>query len=287
MSAAPVTDQAPQPRPFRTRTAAADVTVGEILAFGRLLADRGYPVPKVLERIDALDVAATAAMATNASAQQLDSDNVVDRDPQDVADLIQRSTTYQAVQLAAPMAVVNTLWGFQHKLAILAAQAFATGSDLVVKRMRTEFDEAVATVRTAHTAGITPNTDSADLLNTGTPAAITAWRELTVAVDALDRIAALRHSLTDIVGVGPRDHPVAAFITNVHDSDTLDIAGTLLTGPTEWAQYQGRGGGGFTFQRPTKRLGGPWLALLTAGYTLRLNTGSEATTVVAHANGGG
>ena len=33
------------------------------------------------------------------------------------------------------------------------------------------------------------------------------------------------------------------------------------------------------------RLGGPWLALLTGGYTLRLNTGPEADTVLTKASG--
>jgi len=46
----------------------------------------------------------------------------------------------------------------------------------------------------------------------------------TADVNVLDWVAALRNSRTDVVDIGPRNHPVAAFVTNVSDSEAFDGA---------------------------------------------------------------
>jgi hypothetical protein len=107
---------------------------------------------------------------------------------------------------------------------------------------------------------------------------LSAFRQLSAAVSTLDELASIRDQLTQVCGVGPHEYPAAAWLA---EADTLlhieGAAGHVDSNRT--VAYSGPMGAGFR-QVTVQRVGGHWLALLNAGYKLRLNTGAEAHALV-------
>jgi hypothetical protein len=145
---------------------------------------------------------------------------------------------------------------------------------------------AAKVVQTAADRGLTQHTDTATLLNQGAPEVIEAYRNLGPAVAHLDAIAGLRNQLTAVAHVGPVEHPMAAFVTGIDSALDLDGAHNVWSGESEIVQRQLPLNGSHLARIRKQRLGGAWLALVCAGYTLRLNTGSEAEAVVRTAHSG-
>jgi hypothetical protein len=108
-----------------------------------------------------------------------------------------------------------------------------------------------------------------------------AFRQVPAAVRTLDEVAHLRDQLTQMCDVGPYEYPAAAWLAQ---ADTLlDLEGAAKhTNTTRTVPCSGPMSAGFK-QVTVHRTGGRWLALLTAGYKLRLNTGTEAHALVEKA----
>ena len=76
---------------------------------------------------------------------------------------------------------------------------------------------------------------------------------------------------------------MASFLKEITDLDTLDRAVTVFAGHLETVLVTNtNASAGPTVKRvSTPRLGGPWLALLRAGYKLTLNTPAEVDSALA------
>ncbi len=255
------------------------VELPELLALAANLDAAGYPVGDVITKVEAISTAVTVAVTPDAG-RWLTGD-LLALGPDVVADRVRQAGLDQAAYIE--MARVGT--DVEHRLAADAAASLRENSDKIIIAMRKKFDPAVTVVQAAADAGLTPHTDTAALLDTAEPAVIEAYRALGPATAELDRIAALRNSMITVAGIGPVEYPLAALVTDVPDLPTLDGAGSTWKGETETVQVDLPFGSSLArVRRP--RLGGPWLALLTGGYTLRLNTATEAEAVVAAASAG-
>jgi hypothetical protein len=153
--------------------------------------------------------------------------------------------------------------------------------------MRRKFDTAAKIVKTAVDLGLNAHTDTAALLDTGAPEEIAAYRALPAAVAELNGIAGLRNQLTTVARVGPTNYPVAAFIASAESGLDLEGAANAWSGQTEVVQANVGLLGTHLARVRAKRLGGSWLALINAGFKLRLNSGGEAEAVVRDARTGG
>ena len=260
------------------RPASWATTLPEFLAVAANLTESGYDVGPEVEKVEALQRAAQEAIS---EADHLPND-LLAMDPADVAHQFRQVAVNRATQIS----LAGSLHGFENRLSRAAAASLVARSDTLVKAMRKPFDQNLKAVATAHRVGLTPDVDGATLADTGTSEQIAAYRVLPAAVAELDRIAGLRGQLTTVVGVGPNEHPVAAFLTNVPDLLHLESAENIWRGQQRWEQWTGPMAGAHMQQVPAKRLGGPWLALICGGYTIRLNTGSEAHAVLAAAREG-
>ncbi len=266
-----VVDPPTNPAPWR-------VELPELLALAANLTAAGYPVGDVVDRIEAIGAAIT--VATTPDAGRWLTGDLLALGPDVVADRVRQAGIDQAAYLE--MARVRT--DVEHRLAADAAASLRDGSDKIIVAMRKKFDPAVTVVQAAADAGLTPHTDTSALLDTAAPAVIEAYRKLGPATAELDRIAALRNSMTTVAGIGPLEYPLAALVTDVPDLAALEGAQQIWRGEVEVVQVDQTFGSSLgKVRRP--RLGGPWLALLTGGYTLRLNTGPEADTVLTKASG--
>lgn len=250
----------------------------ELLALCANLSAVGYHPGDVVTRIEAITAALDAA-ANPDPARWLTGD-LVSLDP---AAVVER-TRQAGLDLACWREMARVRTDVEARLAADAAAALRESSDGIIARMRKRFDPAVKVVRAAADAGLTPHTDTAQLLDTAPGDVITAYRDLAPAVAELDRIASLRNSRTSVAAVGPVDHPMAALLTDVADLASMEGAQQIWRGETEVVQVDQTFGSSLArVRRP--RLGGPWLALVVAGYTLHLNTASEADEVLAKASG--
>ena len=171
---------------------------------------------------------------------------------------------------------------FVGQVAVEAAGMLAIESDRIIKAMRPDFDKAVEVVQAAADAGLTPTTTAEQVIELGADV-LGAFQTLPAAVAVLDELGGIRDELTTLAGVGPRDYPAAAWLANA--ATKLDLVGalSLAKGSTEYIQQQGVPFGAYMSKVPVRRVGGAWLALVCAGYALRLNSGDEADALVANA----
>lgn len=258
-------------QPPRRRTA---LHLNEVLAFTANLTAAGYNTGDAIERIEAINDAVDRLGATRSP---LDTIDLATAQPEDIAEQVRQV----GMTRAAEEAIYRVRDGLQFKLAAAAADHLKAESDRIVRAMRKRFDPAAATVQAASAAGLTQHTDTTRLLDTAPAEVIDAYRALAPAVAQLDAIAGLRNGLTSIAGVGPLEHPMAAYVTDVRSLDQLDGAQNLWTGEVETVQRDMPLTGSHLARVRRNRLGGAWLALVSAGYKLRLNTGAEAHAVVA------
>jgi hypothetical protein len=256
--------------------------VEDFLALAANLEEAGYPVGDQVQRIQDIN-AAINQMLADLERDPLADVDLMATDPTDIAERLRQAGLNRTAQLD----IVRQRDGAQNRLAAAAAAQVGANSDDIVKAMRKRFDPAVKIVQTAADHGLTQHTDTTVLLNAGTTEAIEAYRNLGPAVAELDRIGNLRTQLTTIARVGPTDYPIAAFLAEANSESDLDGAHDAWTGPDEVVQHDLPNHQGSHFARIRRqRLGGPWLALVAAGYRLHRNTGAEAHAVVHGAHGG-
>ena len=72
-----------------------------------------------------------------------------------------------------------------------------------------------------------------------------------------------------MLGYGPLEWPVACFVTGLADTAALQGAWNVWAGDTEIVQHNQEFVGSSLRRVPTPRLGGPWLALVSHGYTVQ------------------
>ena len=272
----PVVHEMPDQSAYRPNVRRRDLTLGDYLALGEMLTDAGYPVGDTFAKADQIVATVLAAITSEPSVADLG----IDSDPAEVAERIRQA----GVNRANAAAMSDVFRGFEYRLAATASAALNEQADQIVAAMHREFDPALEAVQIAHGAGLAPTTDTAGLLESAPPKVIDAYRRLGPAVTVLDRIGRLRTSLTMFGGIGPVEHPIAAFVAGLTDASHLDGAQATWQGESEHVQVElGSFGATSVARRPIRRLGGGWLALVSHGYKVRLNTGDEAHAVVQNA----
>jgi len=249
----------------------------EVLALCDNLRDAGYDCGGVVKKVEAISSALDRRLAPDIG-RYLPSD-LIDLDPAEVAKRCRQA----GLDLAAGQEMAQARRGFDERLALDAAASLRANSDRIVQQMREVFDPAVDAVRNAADHGLTASTDVRTLADTADGETLDAYRQLGSAVVDLDRIAALRFQMATTANIGPADHPIACFIAKAGDIDDLDGAQAVWAGEIETVAVELPSGGHHTARTRRPRLGGPWLALLGAGYELRLNSGREANAVVSAA----
>ncbi len=151
-----------------------------------------------------------------------------------------------------------------HPLQKVATRAVMADADRIVKAMRPAFDTVAAGIAEA-AARFDPDTSPERVIATG-PEATAAYRTLDQHRATLDRVHAVRATLTRSYGYGATGTPAAAwYVATFVDFAQVERAQRLLE----------QDGGP----------GGQWLRLASAGYRLRLNTATEAAAVLAKAHG--
>lgn len=223
---------------------------------------------------------------TVAEIENLSTPRLLDLTPEDVAAVV-RDTSHDA----AARTLDNVGYsGWRRASEALERQiedelkaelpAFA---DRVVESLRPSFDEQAAVIQTALDAGITQETNPADLAVTGTTEQLEAFRALPRAVAGLDQIKRLRDSLTLTLPYGPRDQLGLAYVEQVARAEDLETAVTRSADEVEYAQYTTEAHGTAPIKVVTERIGGRWLHMLAAGLTLHLNTADEVESLRAMA----
>lgn len=174
---------------------------------------------------------------------------------------------------------------FMEVLAADAASAVRDASEniFIAATLRPRFMAALAVIETAARTGLTSADGAASIVESGNTKQLTAYRQLADAVRILDEVAALRDQLTQRAGVGPVDHVGAAYLPvgatlgdlAAFDSYADEVERRQHVDPV----WLGVG----TRDVVVHRTGGRWLAAITGGLELTLNTGPEADAVLAAA----
>lgn len=270
--------------------------LSELLGFAHDLRAQGLDLGPRIERIEEVWEAAQNALQfdVNAAVREIDIDTV---DPADVGAIIAQAATAYTANLrtsffdaAQDSGVTAVLGAFDRALYLRAGELLRENADELVTKLRKDFDANLKFITTAHKAGITNQTRREELLDTGTPAAIDAYRALPSAVAKLDGIARVRLEMGRRIGYRPinagRDedlYEVAAFITGVSNALEFDGAELAWEGEDEHVQINGDFVGASIHRARKPRIGGPWLDLLSGGHAIRLNTATEAGAVIATA----
>ena len=248
----------------------------DILALAANLADAGYKPGGTIEKIDAITEALDRRLAPDIGRYLTD---LLELDPAEVAERCRQA----GIDLAASEEMATARRAFDERLATDAAASLRANSDQIVHAMRTEFDPAIEIVRVAVDAGLTTATDVRSLADTADGGTLDAYRQLAPAVATLDRVSQLRTAMATVAGIGPSDYVMANYLAKAGSIADLDGAQATWEGEIETVAVELPSGGHHSARTRRPRLGGPWLALLGAGYELRLNSGREANAVVSAA----
>jgi hypothetical protein len=262
------------------RAAVWPLQIGEVLALAATLRDAGYQVGDVLTKTEEISDAVNEA--SSGVIDKYFEGDLLALDPAEVADRVRQA----GIDRACYLEMTRIRDALNLRLAKDAAASLHALSDDIITDMRKDFEPAVKAVQAAADHGLQPDTAVAGLLDTANPPTIAAYRDLAPAVATLDRIASLRTQMATVAGIGPRSHPVACFIADVASLAELEGAEHTWRGQVETVQHDLPFTGTHLAKRRRPRLGGPWLALTTAGYRLRLNTAAEADAVLAAATKG-
>lgn len=255
----------------------------DFIAVGSSLQAAGYTHP-VFTKTEAIITAMDRAIREDAYFLDKSMD-IITMSPEQVADHLR-----QAVINRANYQIARTVFGgFSASLAASAGRELAETSDEIVASLAKDFDASLIVVKRAAAQGITSTTTAADILSDGGAKTVTAWKELPAAVNALDRIAALRMQLNGI-GVGPSEPDVACLVaaSSIGNADDLKRAQFTYKGEYRWsAELTGPSShptlAQATVRRPVPRVGGSWLALVNDGFTPRINTHDQAYAVLVAA----
>ena len=235
----------------------------ELLGLVATLNDAGYGPGDVLAKVDAISTALDTMVIPDPSRYM--PQDLIDRAPAEVADLVRQA----GIDRAAQADIVWARDDLNTRLARDGAASLLDKSDAVITAMRSTFDPALAQVRAAADAGLTPHTDTGDLLASANTATLKAYRGLIAAVPVLDGIASLRMQMATIAGIGSPDLPVANFLGSADSELVLEGAAQTWRGEVERVQYDLPGLGGTTL--PSRRVpgsvvgGSPWSSATTSG----------------------
>lgn len=266
-----------------TQPLTSPMFLSDVLALAAELATMpGTDLAADLERIEARAAAISAGVDYSLT-RQLEGD-LLSLTPEELRLRVQSASHDRAA--AQCLTQQGVLVPFEAKLQAEATALLTKHADAVVVAQRKAFAKQIKVIEKAHAAGLSNATDPATLLESGTPEQIAAYRDLPVANAELNAIAALRHRLTEVLGYGPAKPPVAAFVTGIPDNLEMQSAWNAWVGSTEVVQVQLPFAGSHLQTVKRKRLGGPWLALVGQGRTMRLNTASETEAVIAAARAG-
>ncbi len=255
------------------------VELNDVLALGGRLRDAGYAVGDVLDKIDAVTEAIDRSIGYDP--QKYLSEDLLDLDPYVVAERVRQL----GLDLVGHLEMGRARADFDQRLARDAVTSLRAHGDGIVTQMRSKFDPALKVVQAAAATGLTPHTNVQTLADVADERVIQAYRKLSPAVVELDTIARLRTSMAIIANIGPADYTMMAnFIADAESVAAIQGAQGLWVGEIEVVQYDMPNGFGSTIAKVRRpRLGGAWLALVVAGYTLHLNTAAEADAVLAAA----
>jgi predicted RNase H-like HicB family nuclease len=259
-------------------TSAQPPSISAVLEFGEALTAAGYDPGPAFTKASAIKAAVETSLRPETYGA---AENALDLDADDVVNRVRS----MAVTIGLAQPIRDALWAWFLHLADAVRIDFAEHhADTVIAAMREKFDPAAAAVKAAAAAGLTPTTIPGTLVDTADTATLTAYRNLADAVRTLDGIAALRQQMT-VMSDDPDTLPVAAFISSAASPDELDSAQATFVGKFQTVVVDLMGGASSAPVRtPSQRLGGPWLALVTTGHVLRLNTPSEAQHVIDQAH---
>ena len=110
----------------------------------------------------------------------------------------------ESAQLAAHKDdVTNAAWRMDGVLAAAAVPILAEHADEFIDALRPAFDEAAKTVNAAAAAGIQPNHAADNVIALGDDA-VGLWRALPAQVAILDGIAAIRITMSTLLGITPQ-----------------------------------------------------------------------------------
>jgi hypothetical protein len=133
----------------------------------------GYTVGDQVQRIEDIN-AAIERMLAGQGRHSLDDVDLMTTDPEDIAERVRRA----GIDRSAHLEMVNQRNGIQRKPTQAAAEQVRANGDAIVRAMRKRLDPAVTIVPAAADRGLTQHTDTAALLNTGSPEEIAAYRSL-------------------------------------------------------------------------------------------------------------
>jgi hypothetical protein len=153
-------------------------------------------------------------------------------------------------------------------IAKITTTAIRADASRLVGELRTQWDAAAKVVSTA-SKYFGPEDSAGDVILRGATAAA-SWQAVGGAAHVMTRISRLRATLTRDFGYGSvdvLDHPGVLYVTEAGDLDQLAATWSGQSGITTLAS---RG----------PQVGAPWLALVAAGWTLRLNTDLQASQVL-------
>ena len=271
-----------------------DRSMGEMLSFAHELRDAGLDLGPRIEKIESLWTAAQESLAFDPAKTfaALDIDKTTTAQ---LRTLMESSATTHAAshQYSIDTAIFDAsstviLGIVERRLLTVAAEALRTDADKIIAKLSTDFNTAAKIVVNAFAAGLGPTTDTASILNDGTTEAITAYRALPAATAKLDKIAATRLRMSDVLNYRPNwphipteDQPdVASFVTFAAPL-TLDGADSRWLGVVEHVQVEDETYKWSSIKATRKKeLGGRWLSLVDGGYMLRLNTAAEVQAIL-------
>jgi hypothetical protein len=247
----------------------------ELLGLVATLNEAGYNTGDVVSKVEAIAAALDTDLAPDS--RRRPPEDLIGRDPAEVVALVRQS----GIEAATRLEILNARNDFDRQLARDGAAALHAQSDAIVEAMRSTFDPALAQVRAAADAGLTPHTDTTALLATGSTAAIKAYRNLLAAVPILDQVAGLRLEMANVADIGSRQVPIANLLATADSQLVLDGAQNAWQGEVETVQAMpAHLLHPITARMRKPRLGGRWLALVVGGYEIQLSTAGQVATLL-------
>lgn len=184
-------------------------------------------------------------------------------DPDVSADDLVAGVHAAAVTLTAQDRIRQVANELDRPLAVAFINVVLANEENFIAQLRKPFNAAAAQL--ADAAPLVPaGTQGEDVLNRG-PNAAKAWQDLADAAATLDAVAEVRHQLARVYGLGVQG--VENFIAPVAEPNDMMRA-----------RHAWRGSLDAVYELPQAR-GGHWQHLITAGFTLRLNTSAEAAAI--------
>lgn len=250
----------------------------QVLSLAHDLREDGYPVTGDLSRALAFQQM-LAQPAETGLASRL-GDNWMSEDP---ATVVAQALREEAIDRAISEHLGEVRVQFRGHVRDAARREFDAATTKVIPAMQGRCAPALKVLETARDRGITSVTTADQAIAADDPKMIEAWRDLPEAVATLDRVASLRLRMVTAAGVGPTTRPAVALMGM--DAQTASLPAltgweTTYDGDVETVDVDSAFSGTHLGQVTASRTGGAWLALLAAGYSVRINTADEAQSIL-------